>query len=75
MYLVKHQSKGNNPYDSWINAYSGDEFTKDVILYNEVCNPMAEKLPEKNIDDMTRAYIMATELEYEFWDTAYKLKM
>lgn len=71
---ASHTTK-NNPYKIWINAYSDEGFTNDVIKYSAVADKYAEKASKDIIDLMTSAYVNATKLEYMFWDTAYNQEM
>ncbi|MEJ7559649.1 MAG: hypothetical protein WKF66_15175 [Pedobacter sp.] len=39
-----------------------------------ICDKAAEGTTEKTRTKMTEAFITASRLEYDFWDSAYKLR-
>lgn len=71
-YLVANQKKGQNPYQDWIDTYSGDEFAKSVDNVLAIADDLASKCDEKVVNQMTEAFILASNMEYMFWDSAYK---
>jgi len=73
-FIKEHQSKGDNPYQQWINTYGGEEFTQAVKQAEQISNDLAQKTTDEMRKKMTKAYIMASRMEYMFWDSAYKLE-
>ena len=71
-YLVANQTKGQNPYQEWIDTYSGDEFAKSVDEVLAIADDLASKCDKKTVDHMTEAFVLASNMEYMFWDSAYK---
>ena len=60
-----------NPYQNWINAYSGEEFANAVQKVLSICNEIADNASAAVRAAMTKAYKTATRMEYIFWDSAY----
>ena len=72
-YIYQTQTKPN-PYQNWIDAYAGEEFAISVKKALRICNEIADNASETTRKKMTEAYVMASKLEYVFWDSAYKLE-
>lgn len=70
-YLLENQNRNvKNPYQSWIDTYNGDMFDKSTQTALEICDRAAEK--SGLYKEMTQAYLRASQLEFMFWDSAYK---
>ncbi|MCJ7934963.1 MAG: thiaminase II [Chryseobacterium sp.] len=74
-YIYRTQNTDNNPYEKWIDTYSGDEFSAAVDEAIAVCDKIAQQSTEETRKKMTEAFIMATRMEYHFWEAAYELKI
>lgn len=72
-YIFANQVKPN-AYQNWIDAYAGEEFAASVEKALHICDQLAEKASEATRKKMSEAYMTATRLEFEFWDSAYKLQ-
>ena len=72
-YIYQNQAKPN-PYQKWINTYAGESFANSVQKALNTCDRLAEQASESTRKQMTEAYVMASRLEYVFWDSAYKLE-
>ena len=70
---ANHQSDGN-PYQKWIQTYGGEEFAIAVKKAIDLCDQAAENTTDRIRQKMTEAFITASRMEYEFWDSAYQLK-
>ena len=73
-YILEHQTKGNNPYQDWINTYGGEEFEKSVKTAIDICDQLAEQCTPEQRQSMTEAFVMCSKLEWMFWDSAYNLE-
>lgn len=71
-YIYKHQSNEANPYQAWINTYSGNDFDHEVRQCIDICNIYADLSPKKQ-PAMFCAFEKAARAEYDFWDSAYNL--
>lgn len=73
-YILKHQSKGENPYQDWIDTYGGEDFAKAVELAENIADELAAGASEESRAKMTEAYLMASKMEWMFWDSAYRME-
>lgn len=64
----------DNPYSNWIATYAGEEFGLLVDKAIAICDSAAEVATDEQLQLMTEAFIMASRLEYDFWDSAYRLE-
>ena len=64
----------NNPYDSWIATYAGDEFHTLVREVIAIVDRVAAVASEETREEMHIAYTHAAKLEWMFWDSAYRLE-
>jgi thiaminase/transcriptional activator TenA len=73
-HILEHQSKQENPYQGWIDTYAGEEFGLLVTKAIALCDAAAEEASPTQLQKMTAAFVTASQLEYNFWDSAYKLE-
>lgn len=71
--IVKRTAK-NNPYEPWINTYSGEEFHAAVRGVVVTVDRIAAGASEETRREMRLAYTYAAKLEWMFWDSAYRLE-
>jgi thiaminase (transcriptional activator TenA) len=71
-YIVGHQTKGNNPYQSWIDTYGSEEFADKVKKAITICDEASENSAQK--EEMTKAFLYASKMEWMFWDSAYRIE-
>jgi len=71
VYTQSHSVLGND-YQSWIDAYSGDDFNEGVQLAIEMTNEIAQGVSAGSRQKMLTAFAMSAQLELEFWDSAYQ---
>lgn len=70
-HIYKEQQIANNPYQRWIDTYGGEEFSNSVQRAIMICDLAAERSTPGIRTRMTEAFILASHLEYHFWDAAY----
>lgn len=70
--IIKNQTKENNPYQKWIETYSGDEFGEGVKKAKNYVDKIAEGATEKIKEQMLEAFVKASELEFQFWNASYE---
>ena len=63
-----------NPYQAWIDTYAGVEFDKAVDAVIAVTDAVAANASPTGLAAMHHAFSRATQLEWMFWDSAYRLK-
>lgn len=73
-YIYKNQKNKNNPYQKWIDTYTGEDFGIAVNNAISICDKAAASATEETRRLMTEAFITSSRLEFEFWDSAYKIK-
>jgi len=73
-YILKHQSNKENPYQGWIDTYAGEEFGLIVAKAIHLCDAAAQNSTTAQQQKMTEAFITASRLEYNFWESAYHLE-
>jgi len=64
----------DNPYAAWIATYSGDEFTAAVRAVIATIDRVARSVDDDTLHAMHHAYTRAAQLEWMFWDAAYRLE-
>ncbi|WP_428031957.1 TenA family protein [Ancylobacter sp.] len=62
-----------NPYDAWIDTYAGEEFHAAVRAVIATTDRAAAGASPAVLARMHAAYKRATELEWMFWDSAWRL--
>jgi thiaminase/transcriptional activator TenA len=62
-----------NPYQAWIDTYAGEEFATAVQAVIETTDAVACGASERMRHSMHDAFTRATQLEWMFWDSAYRL--
>lgn len=70
--ILEHQTKKENPYQSWIDTYGGESFEKSVLAAIAICDQQAAKCTEEQQGKMTEAFMLCTKMEWLFWDSAYR---
>ncbi|WP_347217350.1 thiaminase II [Chryseobacterium sp.] len=73
-YIYEIQNTVNNPYEKWISTYAGEEFSTAVDQAINICDKLAENSTEETRKRMTEAFIMASRMEFHFWEAAYELR-
>jgi thiaminase/transcriptional activator TenA len=61
-----------NPYAAWIDAYAGEEFHALVRAVIATVDRSAETASAETREAMHQAYTHAAQLEWMFWDSAYR---
>lgn len=73
-YILDQQISDNNPYQSWIYTYGGEDFSKSVELAISIADRLAEQCTPEQRKLMTKSYVICSKMEWKFWDSAYKLE-
>lgn len=73
-YIYRTQNTVDNPYGKWIDTYAGEEFAAAVDQAISICDKIAENSTAATRQKMTEAFIMASRMEFHFWEAAYELK-
>lgn len=70
---IHAQAAQPNPYQAWIDTYAGEEFEQAVDQVIVVVDQVAEQTSSRNRLAMQQAFRRAVQLEWMFWDSAYRL--
>jgi thiaminase/transcriptional activator TenA len=62
-----------NPYQAWIDTYAGKEFADAVQSVIATTDAVATRTSPDTLAAMHAAFTRATQLEWMFWDSAYRL--
>lgn len=73
-YLLAQKPAANNPYQSWIDTYGGEEYGRAVTRAIAVANELAGRVSPAAREEMTRAFVLCTRMEWMFWDAAWRLE-
>jgi thiaminase/transcriptional activator TenA len=63
-----------NPYRAWIDTYAGEDFHAAVRAMIAATDEAAEGASPSLRERMQAAYTRATQLEWIFWDSAFRLE-
>ncbi|SFC26087.1 thiaminase (transcriptional activator TenA) [Parapedobacter composti] len=72
-HIYAGQRAADNPYRRWIDTYAGEDFAASVQQAIRSCDNAAAAATEVMRKRMIDAFITASRLEYNFWDSAYRL--
>lgn len=64
----------DNPYLAWIDTYADDEFAESVRICRHAVDAAAAAADDRTRDAMFAAFTRATEYEWLFWDSAYRME-
>ncbi len=62
----------DNSYQAWIDTYAGAEFEQAVDAVIAVVDEVAIYAAPRTLEAMHHAFMRATQLEWMFWDSAYR---
>jgi thiaminase (transcriptional activator TenA) len=64
----------DNPYQDWIDTYADEAFADGVRKVIRIADQIAEAASPTVRDQMFGAFVRASQLEWMFWDSAYRLE-
>lgn len=70
---IHARAAANNPYRAWIDTYAGEEFDRAVDAVIAVTDDVARGASPRTIAAMHAAFTRAVQLEWMFWDSAWRL--
>ena len=81
-FLVYHETgchiaataEAGNPYTRWIDTYSDTTFEESCRRATAICDALAEAASDDVRNAMTDIFVLATKMEWLFWDSAYNLE-
>ena len=63
-----------NPYQKWIDTYVDIDFEASVNYVVRVADESAQKASVKEIELMNKVFYRASQFEWMFWDSVYRLE-
>jgi len=73
-HLLKIADTTDNPYNKWIDTYGGEDFARSVQQAIEITESYASSSSDQVRIEMTNAFIKTSQLEWMFWDSAYRME-
>ena len=64
----------DNPYQPWIDTYADEAFAEGVRKVIAISDQVAANVPPARAEEMLAAFARASQLEWMFWDSAYRLE-
>ena len=71
---IHARARPANPYQAWIDTYAGEEFHAAVRAVIAATDEAADAASPQLRERMHAAFMRATQLEWVFWDSAYRLE-
>jgi len=71
---IHQYSAAKNPYQKWIDMYSGEEFQQVVKNAIGLTDRVANDANDKQLQKMKDVFITSSRLEWLFWDSAYRME-
>lgn len=71
---IHTRAASDNPYTAWIETYAGEEFSEAVDAVIATLDSVAAQCSAHNRERMHLAYRRSAQLEWMFWDSAYRLE-
>ncbi len=71
---IHRVASSENPYRAWIDTYAGDEFSAAVDAIIAATDALAVDASPSQAEAMHAAFTRAMQLEWMFWDSAYRLE-
>jgi thiaminase/transcriptional activator TenA len=69
---IAAQTTENNPYISWIDTYSSQEFSEETDEAISILDELASQCSANTLTRMENAFISSSLLEWHFWNDAYE---
>lgn len=69
---IYRKAPDDNPYKDWIDTYAGEEFNRSVSRAIQITDMVAKLESEPRKKEMEKAFVRSTQLEWMFWDSAYR---
>ena len=67
-------ARPDNPYQAWIDTYADESFAEGVRKVIAISDEVAGAASPTVRDGMMRAFVRASQLEWMFWDSAWRLE-
>ena len=74
-YIYKRATTKANPYQKWIDTYIDTDFETSVNYVIQIADMEAETASDRKLELMNRVFYRASQFEWLFWDSAYRLEI
>lgn len=71
---IHRRTVAANPYQAWIDTYAGEDFAAAVTAVIETTDRAAGRAAPDTLEAMHAAFTRAMQLEWMFWDSAWRLE-
>lgn len=71
---IHRRAVAANPYQAWIDTYAGEDFEAAVAAVIKTTDRTARSAAAATLDAMHCAFTRAMQLEWMFWDSAWRLE-
>jgi len=71
---IHASARPDNPYSAWVETYAGEDFAEAVDEVIATLDALAADCSVRSIERMHLAYRRSAQLEWMFWDSAYRLE-
>jgi len=71
---IHESATPGNTYSAWIDTYAGEDFAEAVDAVIATLDQVAADCSPRSIEQMHLAYRRSAQLEWMFWDSAYRLE-
>lgn len=72
-HILSLESVPENPYQSWIDTYGGNDYALTVDKFKKITDRLAAEASLKEREHMLEVFVTASNMEYLFWDSAWNL--
>ena len=73
-HIYRQANTQANPYQKWIDTYVDPDFEASVNYVIAIADRAAELASDRELELMNRAFYRASQFEWMFWDSAYRLE-
>ena len=73
-HIYQQANSQANPYQKWIDTYVDENFASSVNNVIQVADQEAQKASVKELIIMNKVFYRASQFEWMFWDSAYRLE-
>lgn len=74
LHIYRNRNTNPNPYAEWVATYAAEDFTEGTEQVLAMCDRYAAEASPELRAQMNKAYLIAAEYEWAFWDWGYNGK-
>ena len=73
-FILARAKRRGHPYQRWIDTYGGEAYARAVQAARGMADHLAEAASSAARARMTEAFVLASKMEWMFWDAAWRLE-